>query len=319
MSGEGQSPELRGAEAPPMFGGGPATWADAYLDSSPTDVLFDLGGNGSATPYTAAVNGMLLKHLDEVKQKSLAAVSLPQGWKKRLREFLASKNTELLDFMALSVTSHPTLGKGETILRKFGNTNLHANHPTVKDLVMDASGADVVGEIAATLVSLRKEGGDGLKEYMAATRYIFDTYREAGEEALKAEQALRQRLDVLDKVKGRLTGILDLDPTEAYAPLMEATEGYLDTMFKKHQIEEHYRGVIAAYRRFIALRDVVLMTRSIHAQENEPLCTICLHDSVAYCMAPCGHTFCANCIRKQTGVCFMCRTPIREKVKLFFG
>lgn len=300
-----------------MFGGGPATWAEAYLDSSPTDVIFDLGGNGSATPYTAAVNGMLLKHLDEVKQKSLAAVSLPSGWKKRLRDFLATKNTELLDFMALSVTSHPTLGKGETILRKFGNVNLHANHPTVKDLVMDGSGADVVGEISATLVSIRKD--DGLKDYIAATRYIFETYREAGEEALKAEAALRQRLDVFDKVKGRLTGILDVDPTEAYGPLMEATEGYLETVFKKHQIEEHYRAVIAAYRRFIALRDIVLMTRSIHAQENEPLCTICLHESVAYCIAPCGHTYCSTCVRKQTGVCFMCRGPIREKVKLFFG
>jgi hypothetical protein len=87
------SPELRGAEGPPIFGAAP--WAEAYLDSSPTDVLFDLGGNGSSTPYTGAVNGMLLKHLDEVKQKSLAAVSLPQGWKKRLREFVATKNTEL--------------------------------------------------------------------------------------------------------------------------------------------------------------------------------------------------------------------------------
>jgi hypothetical protein len=260
---------------------------------------------------------MLLKHLDEVKQKSQAAVSLPQGWKKRLREFVATKNTELLDFLALSIPSHPTLGKGETILRKFGNVNLHANHPSVRDLVMDSSGADVVGEIAATLTSLRKE--DGLKEYMAATRYIFDTYREAGEEALKAEQALRQKLETLDKIKGRVTSILDLDPTEAYAPLLEATESYLKSVFEKNQIEEHYRALIAAYRRFIALRDVVLMTRTIHAQENEPLCTICLHESVGYCIAPCGHTYCPTCIRKQTGVCFMCRGPIREKVKLFFG
>ncbi len=313
MSGE--SPELRGADGIGMLGAAP--WGEAYLDTSPTDVVFDIGGNGSATPYTAAVSGMLLKHLDEVKQKSVAAVSLPQGWKKRLREFLATKNTELLDFLALSVSSHPTLGKGETILRKFGNVNLHANHPTVKDLVMDGSGADVVSEIAATLVSLRKE--EGLKDYLAATRYIFDTYREAGEEALKAEAALRQRLESLDRVKARLTGVLDLDPTEAYAPLMEATEAYLETVFKKNQIEEYYRALIAAYRRFIGLRDVVLMTRAIHAQENEPLCTICLHESVAYCISPCGHTFCATCIRKQNGACFMCRGPIKEKVKLFFG
>ncbi len=287
------------------------------METSPTAVLFDVGGNGSSAPYTAAMNGLLLKHLDEVKQRSAAAVALPQGWKKRLREFLAVKNTELLDFLALSVSSHPTLGKGEAILRKFGNVNLHANHPSIKDLVMDASGADVVGEIAATLVSLRKD--DGLQHYLTATRHILETYREAGEEALRAEAELRRRMEVLDKVKVRLTDMLELEPTEAYQPLMEATEGYLETLFRKHQIEDAYRALIGSYRKFISLRDVVLMTRSIYAQENEPLCTVCLHEGVAYCIAPCGHTFCGTCVRKQTGVCFMCRGTIREKVKLFFG
>lgn len=317
----GTSPELRGMEGPQstLFGTttGSATWEDAYMETSPTAVLFDVGGNGSATPYTTAINGLLLTHLNEIKQKSAASVALPQGWKKRLREFLATKNTELLDFLALSIPSHPTLGKGEAILRKFGNVNLHANHPSVRDLVMDASGADVVGEIAATLASMRK--GDGLKDYLGATRYILETYREAGEEALRAEAELRRRVETFDRVKGRLTELVDMDPTEAFPPLMEATESYLETLFKKHHIEEHYRALIAAYRKFISLRDIVLMTRAIQAQENEPLCTICLHETVGYCIAPCGHTFCNTCVRKQSGVCFMCRGPIREKVKLFFG
>jgi hypothetical protein len=255
--------------------------------------------------------------VDELKQKAAASVSIPTGWKKRLRDFLSAKNTQLLDFLSLSIPSHPTLGKGEMILRKFGNVNLHANHPTVRDLVLDSSGVDVTGDIAAGLMALRT--ADGMKDFIAAVRYIQDQYREAGEEALKQEAAFRAKIETLDKLQGRLAMLFDLDPTEKYQPLMEATEEYLETVFKKNQIEEAYRAFISAYRKFIALRDVVLMTRAVTAQEAEPLCTICLQESVGYAMAPCGHTFCATCTRKQVGMCFVCRGVVREKVKLFFG
>jgi hypothetical protein len=311
MSG---SPEWGGADGPGLFS--PADFADAD-ELRPTAAVFDLGGNGSATPYTAAVNGLLIKHVDELKQKAAASVSIPTGWKKRLRDFLSAKNTQLLDFLSLSIPSHPTLGKGEMILRKFGNVNLHANHPTVRDLVLDSSGVDVTGEIAAGLVALRT--ADGMKDYIAGVRYIQDQYREAGEEALRQEQAFRAKIETLDKLQGRLSMLFDLDPTEKYQPLMEVTEEYLETVFKKNQIEEGYRAFITAYRKFLALREVVLMTRAITAQECEPLCTICLQESIGVAMVPCGHTFCMVCARKQVGACFVCRGVVRDKVKLFFG
>ena len=89
----------------------PADFGDAE-DLRPTAAIFDIGGNGSLTPYTTATNAILSKHIDEIKQKTAAALTMPSGWKKRLRDFLAQKNTQLLDFLAVNVNSHPTLGKG---------------------------------------------------------------------------------------------------------------------------------------------------------------------------------------------------------------
>lgn len=308
----------------PQFGGmpgggglyAPAEFGDAD-DDRPAAIAFDLGGNGSANPYTAAISGMLIKHLDEIRQKSAAAISVPSGWKRRLREFLANKNNDLLDFLSVSIPSHPTLGRGEALLRKFGNVNLHAGHPSVKDLVMDSSGADFTQEVAAALLAQRTD--DPLKDHVATMRYLFEQYREAGEEAIRHESALRTKLETLDKIQGRLVSLFDLDPNEAYEPLMKSTEEYLERVFAKHQIAGEYRAFIDAYRRYVTLRDVVMMTRTALAQENEPLCTICLRDPVGYAVSPCGHTFCAGCIKKQAGACFMCRGPIRDRVKLFFG
>jgi hypothetical protein len=296
----------------------PADFADAE-DLRPTAAIFDIGGNGSITPYTTATNAILSKHIDEIKQKTAAALTMPSGWKKRLREFLAQKNTQLLDFLAVNVNSHPTLGKGETILRKFGNLSVQTNpnHPSVRDLVLDLSGADYVSEINALLLSLRKD--DGIKDFVASVKFIFDQYREAGEEALRHDSILRGKLEVFDKFQGRIGGLFELDGNEKYQPLMEATESYLETIFEKNKIKEAYTGFIEAYRKFIVLRDIVTMIRTIQSNENEPICTICLNEPVAFCMNPCGHTYCISCVRRQSGTCFVCRTPFKEKVKIYFS
>ena len=183
--------------------------------------------------------------------------------------------------------------------------------------MLDSSGADTVGEINAALIALRTE--NGLKDYVAAVRYIFDQYRQAGEIALKYEADLKSKIDVLDRIQGKLASVVDLDPTEAYSPLLEATESYVGKLFEKHQIDECYKGFVAAYRRFITLRDVVLMTRTVDSTVNEPLCSICINEQVGFALSPCGHTYCQSCIRKQTGTCFVCRGAVRDKVKLYFG
>jgi hypothetical protein len=293
----------------------PADFADAD-DLRPTAAIFDIAGNGSATPYTTAINGVIQKHIDEIKQKA-ALISLPTGWKQRLRGFLSQKNTDLLDFLSLSVSSHPSLGRGEQLIRKFSSVHFSPSNASVKELVLDASGADTVGEISQALLKLRTE--NGINDHLAAIRYIFDQYREAGEAALAKEAELKSKIDVLDRVQGKLAAVVDMDPTEAYEPLLEATESYVGKLFEKHQIADSYTGFIAAYRRFITLRDVVQMTRAVETNVNDPLCSICLNEQVGFALSPCGHTYCQTCVRRPSSTCFVCRGSIRDRVKLYFG
>ena len=294
----------------------PADFDDAD-DLRPLAAVFDIGGNGNSTPYTTAGNGLVQKHLDEIKQKLAASLALPSGWKSRLREFLSKKNTELLDFLKLSITSHPSLGKGEAVLKRFGNVTINAKHPSIRDLVLDVSGSDRVAEIETILVGMRTD--NSIKNFTECIRYIYDEYRAAGEAALVAEGTLKSRLATLDKLQGKVVALLELDPTSAYQPLMEASESYLSTVFDKNQIAEAYESLIEAYRRFLTVRDVVMMMRVVPSNENEPLCTICLEEPVLFCVSPCGHTYCNSCIRRQVGACFMFRTPIKDKIKLFFS
>lgn len=295
----------------------PAEFDDAE-DQRPTSAVFDIGGAGSATPYTTAINGIVLKHSDEIKQKVAGAIQTPAGWKKRLRSFLNQKNSELLDFLKLTITSHPTLGKGEIILRKFGNLSLRADHPTIRDLVLDVSGNNYIAEINALLLSVRK-GDSAFTDFISSVSTVFDQYREAGEEALKQEGILKSKMEIFDKFQGKIGALFDLDPTEQFFPLLQASEEYLGAIFEKNQIKETYIAFIEAYRKFITLREIVQMIRTVQSNENEPVCIICIEEPIVYCMSPCGHTYCQSCSQKQAGPCFICRTPVRDKVKMFFN
>jgi hypothetical protein len=314
MSG---SPEF-GALPTGLSGYAPADFADAE-DMRPLGAVFDIGGHGSMTPYTTAMNSVLHKHMDEVRQATTSLLSTPTGWKKRLREFISQKNNDLLDYLKLTPQNHPTLGPGEVILRRFGSPQVGPQHHSVREFVLDASGATaaVIEDINTLIESTT--GEKGLKGYVAQTKALYEEYRKAGDEVLSAQAGLKVRLDRLDRVQGKLAGLFEIDPNESYEPLLRATEEYLGKIYAENQIAEHYAATIAAYRRFAALRDAVLASRALLAQENEPICSICLQDPVVFAVSPCGHTYCQNCVRRQNNQCYMCRGPIKERVRLYFG
>lgn len=296
----------------------PADFEDAD-EVRPLSLMFDVGGHGSNTPYAAAVNAIIHKTADEAKAKAMALLNLPSGWKRHLREFINTKNNEILDFLKLSVPSHNVLGPGEILLRRFGNPQVTPNHPSVRDMIFDVSGAaeETLTEMNNLLDKFKDEGN--LTNYANQTRVIYDEYRIAGDELLRQQQYLKATLDKFDRIQSRVTGLLEIEPNDKYQPLMEASEAYLKKIFDDNKIEENYNKLIQAYRRFITLRDVVTMSRSMLSYESEPLCSICLNETVSYTLSPCGHTLCNTCVKRQNGHCFMCRNPIKEKVKIYFS
>jgi hypothetical protein len=54
--------------------------------------------------------------------------------------------------------------------------------------------------------------------------------------------------------------------------------------------------------------------------QNPALCGICVENSVTYVYNPCGHTICQACRTSSRGYnCHICRTYIKECIKIFFS
>jgi hypothetical protein len=88
---------------------------------------------------------------------------------------------------------------------------------------------------------------------------------------------------------------------------------------EENNIEKEETATVEAYRKFASLREMIQLFRFLDLQDKEPLCAICLNESVSFVLTPCGHTLCSTCMKRQTSVCYMCRTQVRDKVKIYFG
>jgi hypothetical protein len=148
---------------------------------------------------------------------------------------------------------------------------------------------------------------------------MFEKYREVAESIVDLESDILMKLHTFDKLQGKLVGLFELEQNNNYDAMMEGVEKYLKSLFEKNNFEKSYRGLLDAYRRFVVLREIILMGRSRDLIEKEPLCSICLQEGVAFAVVPCGHTFCGTCSKRQATNCYICRGVVKEKVKLFFG
>jgi hypothetical protein len=297
----------------------PANFEDATKDR-PLDALFDMTGTGLPNAYSLVVENVITKAVEEMRQAP--AVTGPSGWKKRLRDFMTMKHQRLLDFLEISVTSNPTISRVDQLFQRFAVPAFHPSNNLVRGVTVDISGYEASQEI---LEELNQELAECTHEatpvakYFEQTKHLFEKYRETGDAILALEASLAEKVQVFDRLQGKLGPLFDIAPNDKYGPLMESVESYLAKAFEENGFEQTYFELIRAYRRFLALRELVLMSRARDILEKEPLCSICLIESVSYAITPCGHTFCQTCSRRQNGHCYICRGGIKDKVRLFFG
>jgi hypothetical protein len=298
-----------------LTGFSPADFADAQ-DNIPLEIQFDPTRTGTLVPYSTLVSNALQRTTFEIRDKTTNPSPTPPNWRRRFREFMNLKNEDLVNFLKKPTSPQSALSRAEVFLQKFGKPDFQVNHPSLQYVFLDASGSSSIPVIEA---ELKEIGPSSSKEMIEQIRWLYDKYREAGDECLKQEANLRMRLDILDKVYQKIIIFCDLPMNEDSEKLAESVEVYIKKLMEENSVEKAYTDTVEAYRRFAALKEMIQFFRFTDLQDKEPLCSICLTESVGFAVVPCGHTFCGTCLKRQTMSCYMCRTQIRDRVKLYFG
>jgi hypothetical protein len=271
--------------------------------------------------FKSTVSNILSKHCVEIKTSSdefiQPAVNIS---KKKMRELISKHNNELFSFMSRSDKTSQIVGLAETIFRRYGHEiptiKEHNSLNDMKDLNLDISMCNTTAYFDEGLKKAKGEGG--LDDFLKQTRWIFNQYKNIGEEVLRLETTLFQKIDNLDKLHNRMPMLTSLTNNDVLPELIDTFSKYADSVYKSSHFEENYKELIEAYKKWNICRQIITLHSNFRPEINDPQCSICLTDSVSSAIVPCGHTFCGNCIKKQNTTCYICRGTIRERVKLFF-
>ncbi len=306
---------LQGPSASPEYAS--ATWENGDGESIP-DFSLDTTVPGK---YKSTISNILSKHCSEVKNSSEEVTqSITSVSKKKLRELVSKHNNELFSFMARPDKTPHMIGLAETIFRRYGHEvpTIKGNNSgsILRDLNLDVSMCTVTASFDEGLKKLRGEGG--LEDFLKQTRWMFNQYKNIGEEVLRLETTLFQKIDILDKLNSRMPMLTSLTNNEALPELIDSFSKYAESVYKSTQIEENYKELVEAYKKWNICRQIISLHSNFKSDIHDPQCAICLTDPVTTAIVPCGHTFCGNCVKKQNTTCYICRGTIRERIKLFF-
>lgn len=112
--------------------------------------------------------------------------------------------------------------------------------------------------------------------------------------------------------------VLELDEDANDVALRTAILTYIHSQYEKLGIEADYTAFCNLYARFCALRTVVFALKTADESTSAPLCTICTTEKVTAALNPCGHVFCNQCAQRQRTQCYICRSSIQDRLRLYF-
>lgn len=305
---------------------------------------FHLDSATATGKFKMTVSNILSKHCSEVKNASDEVVqSSVSVSKKKLKELVQKHNNELFAFMGRPDRTPHVLGIAETIFRKYNHEvpTIKGCHPNtvLRDLNLDASMNTVIREFDEGLQKQFEEvaaagstegsgsaaangSGDvsvtGLQPFMRQLRWMFHQYKNIGEEILRQETNLYQKLDHLDKLNQRIPLLTSLIPNDALPELLNSFANYAEGMYKTMAIEEDYKTLVEMYKKWNICRQIISLQHVFKQDATDPQCAICVLEPVSFVIVPCGHTFCSACSKKQNTTCYICRGTIRERIKLYF-
>jgi hypothetical protein len=318
--------ELRGATGgmmpPPLaLDGGSATTATNQHHFS--NGSSDTQEEHNTLSVHNAIRNLTTKVIHEVREAQdtgLAKIGGIQLLRRAFKEFYTRESVHVFKFLDAPISANSTVTKSIQIMRRFGRPEVQMNRIKIRDLLLDMSCNTVIPALQDTFPVYPQQD---LHTWVAQTRWVMEQWRQAATDFASAEKQLSTAVTVFQELDKKCKALITLPETpgalEEYSVLVEATERYILRAFQDNQIDVYYNSWLIALKKLSVLSDSITAIRAIVNSPTEPMCGVCFNEPVASACVPCGHTFCSTCSMRQSVHCYICRVPIKEKLRIYLS
>lgn len=296
----------------------PADFPDSE-DTRPPESYLDSGSQTPAAIYTTTVGNTFQRHFRDIRDRHTPLINYTNQWKKRVRDVFVRGNESILGFLTKPISSHPTLSQVEQLIRRYSRTDIqHQQNAILRDVCADVSGIDANAFLVERLVAKADVSGNPITNLGEQIKEIYEVYRELLDAIAEKDMILKAKMTTLDKVQPRLVMLLDLGVDSSTDELQKHIENYLDRVYQENNPENEYKDLLVLYKKLFVVKDILQILRVSAYPDREPICGICLNDTIMFALVPCGHTYCESCSRRQSMHCFLCRQTATQRIKIFF-
>lgn len=278
----------------------------------------DETAEGSHVSATQVLRNFIQKQTLEIKEAteiSLPRVAMIHDLRKSFREFSMKQMVHLFDFLEAPIPT--AVSQVQQILKRFGRTDFQIHKVKIKDLCLDMSCNSVVDSMNQVLEATQEQ--TGLQQWTALTKNLFTQWKLAAADLQAAEKILNSRFQLQQEIYKKVQTILSLPSNPAQEQLLKGTEEQMKQVFEENKVEDAQHQQILAIKKVSVLADAMNQVRFLVNSPVEPQCTVCLNEPVTHAAVPCGHTFCAQCITRQSMNCQICRGAVKERMKIFLS
>lgn len=266
--------------------------------------MADISGNHVLSDLIA---NLLVFHMNE----SIAVIEderdFLRSWRRRFRDIVVDEKTRLFTFLNAADLS------GTSFMRSIDELSPSSNwYKTHICIPYSSSGA--LADIEAII-------GGRFSDVRSQIHAAFSAYNVVLKELFEVEERLNTNVLQIMACEKSLEEIVIFPVNDPAAALLDnSIKEYVRALFEKFKIHQDYSRFCYLYTQWNALRSVVL-GRHIAAADAEggPHCSICTTEKICMVLLPCGHTFCNNCGHKQRSQCYLCRTTIRDRSRIYFS
>lgn len=273
-------------------------------------------GSHSLSRMESAVDEALQHHMNSAATIVSDERDYLRPWRRRLRDMLTESNAKLLNFLEAvdDEAGLDTLTRHEDFINTLARRDLPSGsswHSTHLQSVI--RNEDVLSE-------LDKEIGFTLTETRDRVHEIMNTYLTCVKELFACDEKIHATLDKLEALKTRIESVVDLEDSARpeVTALQSSILDYIKSKYDSFDLAVDYKEFCRQYACFTALRSVILALKVAEDTSAGPLCSICTQEKTQVALVPCGHTFCGNCAIKQRSQCYICRSTVRDKLRLYF-
>lgn len=287
-----------------------------FLPASVLDEGISGSGDLGIPSLANITRNLTQRHIQELKET--ADIAIPrlnnlQQLRKSFRDFYIKEQQHVFSFLDSEVSASETLNSCMQILRRFGRADYTAARCKIRDLPLDFNYTSSIQTIQESLNPF------SLESWVEQTKQLLDCWRQTTQFLFSAEKKLETQMKLFQDLHNRMKMTYQLPANEVYDTLIFATESYLKRAFDDCKLEEIYTEYISCIKRLIVLTDAMNLIRLFVNSSTEPVCSVCMSEPVGLAAIPCGHTFCQQCGIKQMLTCYICRTPVKDRQKLFFS